>query len=274
MKHTLPSLILICISFLLHSGNDNLPLGARSAGLANASLTFNDVWSAHHNQAGLGFITKAAAGVTYENRFLLPELGMSAAVAAIPLNNRKGTFGFSIRKFGYQQYGETKIGLGFGRSFGENLSIGMQFNMQSVQFADIYGKRNAFTLEAGAIYKLSPSLTIAAHIFNPGRAQLTELDQDRIPVIIRLGMRYQFSKRLFIAVETEKDTYNKPVLKAGMEYMAGDILFLRAGVGSQPLSNAFGFGLKLKRMQVDMSGNFHPVLGFSPQFSLSYQFRD
>ena len=273
MKKLLLAFIFSLIVQINFAGNDNIPFGARSAGLSNASVTLSDVWSVHHNQAGLGFLTVASAGVSYENRFLIPELGLSAAVVALPLNNKKGTFGLSIRKFGYSQYSESKIGLAFGRAFGDHLSIGMQLNYQNVQFADVYGSRNAFTFEAGAIYKLSPDLTIAAHVYNPNRARLTELEQDRLPVSMRLGMRYQFSKRVFIALETEKDSYNKPVMKAGLEYMAGDVLFLRAGVGSQPLSTAFGFGLKLKRMQVDMSGNFHPVLGFTPQFSLSYQFR-
>ena len=56
-------------------GNENQPIGARSAGLANASLTLSDVWSVHHNQAGLGHIRKVSAGVYYESRFLMPELG-------------------------------------------------------------------------------------------------------------------------------------------------------------------------------------------------------
>ncbi len=274
MKHLYLTCLGIFFISVIQAGNDNTHFGARSAALGNASVTLSDVWSAHHNQAGLGFITKACAGVSYENRFLVPELGLSGAVVALPLKEKRGTFGLSIRKFGYSQYSESKIGLGFGRAFGEHLSIGMQINYQNVQFADVYGSKTAFTVEAGAIYKLSPVLTVAAHVFNPNRSRLTELDQDRLPVAMRFGLRYQFSNMVFIAAETEKDSYNKPVFRAGIEYMAGSVLYLRAGMGSQPISSSFGFGLKLKKLQIDMAGNFHPVLGFSPQFSLTYQFRD
>lgn len=274
MKHVSSFIFLLFFIQSAYAGNDNLPFGARSAGLANASVTLSDVWSAHHNQAGLGWIKKATAGVAYENRFLIPELGMSGAVLALPLTSNKGTFGLSIRKFGYSQYNESKIGLGFGRSFGDHLSIGMQLNYQNVQFASLYGSKSAFTIEVGAIYKLTPNLTIGAHVYNPSRTRLSELDQDRLPAVMRLGMRYQFSSRVFIALETEKDSYNKPVVKAGIEYLAGEILFLRAGVGTQPMSTSFGFGLKMKKLQLDMAGNFHPVLGFTPQAAISYQFRD
>jgi len=264
--------LLLPIFLAANAGNDDLPIGARSAGLANASLTLSDVWSAHHNQAGLGFLDKAAAGVYYENRFLIPELGLSAGVVAIPV--KKGAFGLSVRNFGYQLYNESKIGLGYGRSFGDKLSIGMQLNLINVRFADVYGARNAFTAEVGAIYKLNSSLTVAAHINNPTRAKLTELDADRLPTIIRFGLRYQFSKKVFIAGEAQKDTYNKAQLRFGLEYMATNVFFLRAGVATNPINSSFGFGLKLKKLMLDFAGTFHQVLGFTPQFSLTYQFRD
>src|SRR5690606_7063333 len=118
--------------------------------LANSAVTLTDVWSAHHNQAGLGFIRKAAVGVYYENRFFIPELGMSSAVVAIPL--KQGALGISFRNFGYKLYQESKAGIGYGRTFGDNLSIGMQLNYHLVRFSEFYGSRALFTAEVGAIY--------------------------------------------------------------------------------------------------------------------------
>ena len=191
MKYLFNFLFLVLLS-AVNAGNDDLPVGARSAGLANASVTLSDAWSVHHNQAGLGFLEKASAGVYYENRFLIPELGLSAGVVAVPV--KKGAFGLSIRNFGYQLYNESKIGVGYGRAFGEKFSMGMQLNFLNVRFADVYGSRNVFTAEVGAIYKLNSNLTIATHINNPTRTRLTQLDADRLPTIIRFGLRYQFGK--------------------------------------------------------------------------------
>lgn len=274
MKHLSTLLILVYsfANFSLKAGNDNMPIGARAAGLSNSTLALSDVWSVHHNQAGLGFLKNASAGAYYESRFLLPELALKGAVVALPLSKLPGTFGISFRSFGYSLYSESKIGLAYGRAFGDNLSIGMQFNYQQVRIGDVYGNRNVFTVEAGMQYRLNPKLTIAAHIYNPNRAKLTTLDQDRLPSVIRFGFNYKFSDKLFLAFETEKDTYNPAVFRGGIEYLMGDVLFLRAGFGTNPFANSFGFGLKLKRLQVDFAGNFHPVLGFTPQSSLTYQF--
>jgi hypothetical protein len=259
-------------SYSLLAGNDNLPIGARSAALSNASVTLSDAWSAHHNQAGLGFLTKATAGVYYESRFLLPELALSGAVVALPLANKKGTFGFSYRNFGYKLYSESKAGLSYSRAFGEDLSFGTQINYQQIRIGDAYGNRNVLTFEMGVQYRVAKSLMLGAHVFNPNRTKLTEINQDRLPAVIRLGLRYNFSKNLFLSVETEKDTYNPAVFRAGLEYMAGSVLFLRAGFGTNPFSSAFGFGLLLKNLKVDFAGSFHPVLGFTPQASLTYDF--
>jgi hypothetical protein len=261
---------LTCVS--LKAGNDNLPIGARSAALSNTSVTLSDVWSAHHNQAGLGFLVNPSAGVYYESRYLLPELSLSGLVAALPLANRKGTFGFSYRNFGYQLYSESKAGLAFSRAFSDDLSFGVQLNYQQIKIADVYGNRNVFTVEMGVQYRVAKDLMLGAHVFNPNRTKLTEINQDRLPAVMRLGLRYNFSKNLFLCAETEKDTYNPAVFRAGIEYLTASVLYLRAGFGTNPFASSFGFGLMLKNLKVDFAGSFHPVLGFTPQASLTYDF--
>jgi hypothetical protein len=249
-------------------GNENQPVGARSAGLANASLTLNDVWSIHHNQAGLGSIRKVSAGVYYESRFLLPELGLSAGAIAVPIG--KGTFGLSFRSFGFQAYKENKIGLAYGRAFGDFLSIGMQINFQSAVFSEFYGSSSTFTAEIGAMYKASKRVTIAAHLFNPNQSRIAEYDDERIPSVIRFGARYLFSDQVFVVAEVENALYQKPILRGGLEYHPVDILYVRAGISGNPLNSNFGFGLQMKKFQLDFAGAFHQVLGFTPKISLTF----
>lgn len=271
MKRILLASLICLVSQLAFAGNDNIPIGARAAALGNAAVTLNDVWSVHHNQAGLGFINNFSAGAYYEGRFLLPELALGGAVIAAPLKNNKGTFGLSFRNFGYQLYSESKLGIAYGRAFGDQLSIGMQLNYHQVRIADSYGNRSVVTAEVGVQYKLSSNLMLGAHVFNPNRSKLTDLDEDRLPAVIRLGLRYDFNKNLFISAETEKDTYNPAIFRVGIEYRIAEVLYLRAGISTNPISNSFGFGLLLKKLRVDFAGNFHPVLGFTPQSSLTYQ---
>jgi len=260
----------VCSYLFAFAGNDNTPIGARSAGLGHASVTLSDVWSAHHNQAGLGFLTRAEAGAYYENRFLLPELSLSGAVFALP--TAKGTFGLNIRNFGYKLYSESKIGISYARAFSDQLSFGMQINYNNIQFAEYYGTRNTFTAELGVQYKVTKQLTIGVHAYNPNRVRLADFNNEKLPSIFRFGLGYQVSPKVLITAEAEKDSYNKPIIKAGLEYLVSTNFYVRGGIASNPYLNSFGFGLLLKDLKLDFAGTFHRYLGFTPQISLSYRF--
>jgi hypothetical protein len=263
-------ILLFFASKLLFAGNENQYAGARSSGLANASVTLNDVWSSWHNQAGLGFVKNITGGIFHENRFLTKELSLSAAAIALPVKG--GTFGLNFSSFGYKAYRETKYGLAFGKSFGDKIAGGIQIDYLTTQIADGYGKKGVLTGEAGFQFKLLKKLTIGAHIFNLSRTKIADYNNERISTTIRLGFSYTFSDKVFVLVETEKDIDERPILKAATEYKVAKILFLRAGVSTNPTLSSFGFGLFLKNVKLDFSANYHSVLGFTPQFGLTYDF--
>lgn len=266
------SLILFILSFhFSFAWSDNYHLGARQAGIANAAVSLSDVWSVHHNQAGLGFMKKAAAGVYYENRFLLKELSLKGGAVAYPV--KAGTFGLSISSFGYANYSENKVGLAFGRSFGEKFSAGIQLDYLNTHIGENYGKRSAVAGEIGIQAKPLKDLTIGVHLFNPTRSRVDDYDDERAPTILRFGMDYKFSDKVFVAMEAEKDVDHKPVFKAGLEYIPTEVLYLRAGISTNPSQSSFGFGLKLSQFKLDIASSFHSVLGFTPQVGLVYEMK-
>jgi hypothetical protein len=114
---------------------------------------------------------------------------------------------------------------------------------------------------------------MGVHLFNPTRSQIAEYADERIPTILRGGFSYQFSDKVIVALETEKDVDQETVFKAGIDYKVVDNFSLRAGVGSNPASNSFGFGMQLGQLQIDLASSYHYVLGYSPQISMVYQFK-
>ena len=270
MGKFLPTIIVVAIAFNAGAGNENFPIGARSAAMANASVSLSDVWSAQQNQAGLGFLHNYSAGVYYENRFLLKELSIRGAVAAIPVKG--GTFGLSITNFGYTSYSENKYSLSFAKSFGDKLSAGIAMDYITTKIVDGYGSKGVFAAELGLQAKPLKGLTIGFHLYNPTRTKLTNYDNERIPTIIRLGADYKFSDVVILAIETDKDISQKANFKAGIEYKAVKELYLRIGIATNPTLSSFGFGLNLKNIKIDISTSYHQTLGFSPQLGLTYNF--
>jgi hypothetical protein len=266
------SLLLLSLTFssCIFAGSENYPIGARSSALGNASVSLADVWSTHHNQAGLGFVREISAGVYYENRFLLKEISVRGATVALPIKG--GTFGLAMSNFGYTAYSENKYSLSFAKAFGHRLSAGIALDYLSTKIAEGYGSKGVIAAEAGIVARPMKELSIAAHLFNPTRAKVAEYNDERLPTVLRLGAEYTFSDKVLVAVETQKDISEKAEFKAGIEYKVVKEFYLRIGISTNPVLSAFGFGINLKDLKVDISANYHQVLGISPQIGLSYTF--
>lgn len=269
-------LLFSLVLFFFHkafSGNEDLPVGARSAAIGNASVCLIDVWAVYHNQANLAYCKNITAGVYYENKFLVKEMSLQAATFVLPAK-KLGVFAVSFSRFGYSLYNESKYGLAYARSFGPNFSAGIQMNYLRTHIAEDYGSKGYFTVELGVRANLTKQLVIGFHAYNLTRAKMANYNNERIPTILRLGLQYDFSEKVFLSVEAEKDIDFKPVFKMGMEYRPVKLFYIRAGVSTNPFISSFGIGFNISdKMNIDLASTIHPVLGFSPMASLSYNFK-
>lgn len=266
-KLFLPLFLLVCT---ISRAGDNPPLGARSLGMAGCGTALTgDLWNAQNNQAGLAFIKDFQAGAFYESRFMVDGLGMKAFATALP--TKKGTFGFSMSSLGLGKlYSETKAGISYSKTFGPKFAASMQFDYFNTHIGENYGSSSTFGGEFGLIAIPVKNLTIGFHMFNPTRSKLNAALDERLPVIMRLGTVYHFSDRVFLSVEAEKDVDFKPIIRAGIEYRPIPNFYLRAGAASNPGLMAFGFGIVMKKLRLDIASSFHSQLGFSPSVGLQY----
>ena len=272
MNHILTTTTFLFFSFTLASfaANDNNNTGAASAGMGNASVSLSDIWSAGNNQAGLAYQKNIAAGIYYDNKFLLKELSHKVVVAAIPV--KKGTIGFTTGCFGYKNYKENKYGLAFSKAFRENFSAGVQIDYLTTYIAEGYGIKRSAVAEAGILSKPIKNLTIGAHIYNISRTKLNDYSNERIPIILRIGGNYKFSGKTIVAIDAEKNIDQPLQFKMGFEYMPVKDFFIRGGISTNPSKCAFGFGFKIKNTMINIASSYHSVVGFTPALDISYNF--
>jgi len=272
MKKFILFLGLISVSAnIVLAGNDNYPSGGAAAGMSNAAVTIQNLWSVSHNQAGLAGLDKIAAGVFYDRRFNLEETSVKSFAFAIPVK-KLGVFGGHLNMFGFSLYNEKKAGISYARKFGEIVSVGVQLDYLSATIGEDYGSNNAIAVEGGLQVQLLEGLTAGAHIFNPTQARLAEYDDERIPTIMKFGLGYKFSSKFLASVESEKDIDNDAMFKAGLEYRPVEQIFIRGGISTNPVMNSFGAGFLIKNLQIDIAASMHQSLGWSPQMSLTYTF--
>ncbi len=263
-------LILGCTTYQTYASGFNEAAGSRAVGVGNHFTTLSDVFSTYNNQAGIGFIKEFSFGIAARNKFILGDLNHFNAAAVFP--TKTGTFGLNFSYYGLDIYNEKKVGISFGKSFGEKFSAGLQFDYINI-FLDNYGTKHLFTFEVGLQFYILPQLLIGAHVNNPLRLDIDEESTEKYPTIMRFGLNYMPSKKVAIMAELEKDLDFSPVYKLGIEYKVIEKFVIRGGFNVNPFSGSLGVGLKLKTLSIDAASAYHPVLGFSPSLSLSYAIR-
>ena len=257
------ALLLFAASSPLSGSNDNYPAGARAAAMGNVSVMHPDFWSNWHNQAGLGFYPHLTLGFHHENRFVVPEFSLHAIGLTVPTG--RGTLGFSYHYFGYPGYHESKFGLAFGKAFHERFAVGLQLDYLNTYFNNELGNSGTVAIEAGIMAEPVDNLMLGFHIYNPTGASIPKMRQEKIPVIMRMGLGYRFGERLFMGMETEKDLD----IASLIEY-----IYVRLGVMLQEyVEHSFGIGFNLLSFHASLAFSYQQLVGYTPYFSLHYVFK-
>jgi hypothetical protein len=243
-------------------------IGGRSGGMGKASVALTDFWSIQNNPAGIATQRSFAAGIAYQSRFMMKELGLKSVAAVVPLNF--GVIGVSFNQFGYNLYNENKLGIAYARSFGEKYRLGLQLDYLANHFAEGYENFNTVTFELGAQADVTESLSVGAYVFNLPRVKRSDLTDERLPVVMRFGLLYHFTPSFLGTVEVEKQLDFEPDVRFGMEYLLNERFVVRAGLSVNPGLFTFGTGLHLGDFRFDIAAGLHQVLGASVQAGLIY----
>ncbi|MCO4291363.1 hypothetical protein NF867_00620 [Solitalea sp. MAHUQ-68] len=260
--------LLVCVGVVNLSAQNSF-YGARIGAMANAGCAMSDTWNISGNPAAFNNIRSFTASLGYLNQFSSSAFSTKAGVIGFPV--KSNFFGLSFNSFGEDPYHETTAGLSYGRTFGNNFSIGLKFNYHSISIAN-YGDASTYSVEVGLMTKVMTNLTLATHIINPSRSDFGEELQNPLLTIFRFGARYDLSDKTFIISELEKPLSNAPTFKTGLEYSVFTQLALRGGISTHPFQQYFGAGFITHHLQINLAASVHPDLGYSPQMSIGYEF--
>jgi hypothetical protein len=228
---------------------------------------FSDAFSFTGNQAALANAKSFSAGVFGERRFLLQDLSLYQAAAAIP--TKSGNFGVQGTYSGGAMYNESGVGLAYARNLGTKVAVGVQFNYHTAKAAG-YGTANAINFEGGVLFYFSEKLTGGLHAYNPTNSKLGKGEEERLPGAYTAGIGYEASPQFFVSAEVQKMEDQPVSVNAGMQYAFGDALFARGGISSATTTFYLGAGVRLKGFRLDATASVHPHLGLTPGIMLIY----
>ncbi len=235
------------------------------------SVSHVDIASVAANQAALAQLKQGSAALYAERRYLLKELNNYFGVAGIvtPLGN----FAISANYAGNIEYKETRLGLIYARSLGTKADAGIQFNYYSIQPAG-YGNANAITAELGAIFHLSEKLHAGLQLSNPWGGKFGNNKEEQIPSVYTIGLGYDASEKFFTCIQLSKEVEQVMEIVAALQYKIVPGLLIRSGISTATSSVWAGAGLSWKRIRLDLTSTYHPLLGITPGLMLLLHFRE
>ena len=276
-KKFLCLLSLVLLAAFCRASYNDVPtaVDGNAAGMAGASIMRSNLWSNFNNQAGLGSIESLAVGGLHARRFSMDHMGTNAIAMAIPTGT--GTIGANYSYYGFSDYNESIIGLGYGINLGEHFSAGIQLDYLRTYIAENYGHRGALAVEGGLIANPIENLLIGFHVFNPSQTHVSPEYGEKVPTIFRAGIAYKFFETTMLAIETEKNINLRPDYKIGIEHYTFNSFYIRGGVSTHPVETftpeyAFGFGFIFNNIIADIAFANHLQLGFTPHLSINYTF--
>ncbi len=246
-------------------GPDMLRTG-RTDALGGADMGLQDIHALFGNPAGIAWLESWQATAGVRSRFSMKELSTVGAAFAAPLD-QYGSFGLMAAYTGYETYNESKVGLAYARRLLPKLSLGLMIDYYGFRIPE-YGSRHVFTFELGTQAELLPGLMLGAWVFSPLPVEVAEADDIR--PYFALGGAWTVSNRLSLHFKAAQETEFRPSVHAGIEYLMADVLYLRAGISTNPVENAFGIGFYTGSLRFDLAALFHPSLGLTPALSISY----
>ncbi len=255
------TLISLCVINSIMAQSVRYSIALPYVGLSAYSTQQTDPLSFTANQAALAGVKQAGAGLYGERRFLLA--ATNSYNAAVTMPTKMGNFGIQLNYAGFKNFNENKIGLAYARSLGDKVDVGIQFNYYSYRIPS-YGSASSINFEAGAIIHFTDKLNGGIHVYNPLGGKLSNTDNEKLASAYKIGLGYDASENFFISSEIIKEE-DKPVnVIAGFQYHFAKQFFARAGFISESSTPFAGAGIGWKNMRLDVSGSYHPQLGFSP----------
>lgn len=244
------------------------PISAIYLGLGAYSTKQADVFCFVNNQAALAAVKNAAAGVYGERRFLLAATSLYNVAMAVP--SKMGNFGISLKYAGFKSFNESQVGLAYARSLGTKVDIGVQFNYYSYRVPS-YNTANTINFELGAMVHLSNQLNLGIHVYNPVGGKFSKTGE-KLTGAYKVGLGYDASDNFFASAEVVKEEDYPVNVIAGMQYQFVKEFFARVGISSASSTVYGGVGLSWNNLRLDISGSYHPQLGWSPGLLLIMNF--
>ncbi|MFN9710827.1 MAG: hypothetical protein ACK55K_05400 [Bacteroidota bacterium] len=265
MKHLF---CLICCWGCLFIRSQHLPdpLLSAVAGMGAYGHSNTDVFGMLLNPASVANSATFSTGIYGERKYLLEGLQQFCGLLQFPL--LKSGLGFQLDYVGSALMNETALGMVYGKMLGDRLSMGLRFQYYQLQVPG-YVRAPALWAGAGLLFQLTPQLQTGFSFTRSAKPQLHS-SEPPLTQVYRFGMGYEPSQRVCISTDWIKETNKDLMGTISLRYAFEEGFRLRLAWQTTTQQPVAGAGLYWKGTWTDLLISYHPHLGFTPAFQMSW----
>jgi hypothetical protein len=253
-----------------------------SLALYRNELNFNDpyseamgnisIYSGHVENPSLStLIANKQLSISYKNHYWTNELSSWRCSFSSP--TPWFATGISFSGHGYEHYNSFSLGGNLGKNISSSFAIGVGIDVHSLYYVGCAGRKNNLSVRIGASFNPQEKLLVSCWIANPFQTGFHNLynEKEKLPVQVFSGFRLFLTEETQWSVEVENNDFSYWKVKTGFEYRTKSFA-IRCGVFGKPVVPTAGVGFFFSDFSLDLSGQYHYLLGISIGCGLRWKF--
>lgn len=213
---------------------------------------------------------KALAGQSFiqcdfKTEFCTKELMNTFLNAGIVKNSNALTC--LISHYGYSQFGELQLQLGYARNFGHKLGIALQ-GIYLMKHAAQYKIQHSLTVDLSFAYQISRNLFIAVDLYNPIRMKYGVTGDEIIPMEFHLQTCYHKNDKISATLFCKKTLPGH--LDLGLELGYRPLSFLIISGNCTNRKCGIGIHITWKKIVFCIRSDWYYRISFSPESDILF----
>ena len=275
-KRDLKTGLLIClllqIQCLSSSAIERISaIGARESAMALAVVALPGHFSIFQNQAFLAEEKFSSLNLSFRQPWLIKGYHESALSLICPIPS--AVLALGVLQSAVATYKETSVSISMAKKLTRRLSGGICVNYFFLNLPETSQSTGSFQVDCGIGYQHSRRLSLGIHLRNCAQTPAETFQYNLLlPLLIRCGASCRLSEQLLLTGETTFEKKDGVAFRFGTEYKLIENFLLRGGLTTNPFQHSFGFGYRWRFCQLDFALVHHEILGYSPLFSINFNF--
>ena len=205
------------------------------------------------------------AGFHFRNDFGMKEM-MFAELSGAWLREKNGLIA-TINHYGYANYGDMRLSVGYGRNFGDRFAMTARI-FYLMAHARGYPVRNSLSTDFSIACKVSPKLYFDAAVYNPFMMRYGIVGKEIIPMRFSAGCTYLPVQKLLMALSVAKTLPG--AWEVDCRFLTQPIPPLLVGASGSNTRLGLFAGLTYRKFLISVEAAWYYRIAVSPQIGGYY----